>query len=215
MKKELEKRILSSLVLIPISFFFTIKGSEFFAFFLGIIFFITSYEWLMMNKKSYTLRSIGIIFLFFSTYYAYLLREEQGVYFFVFVIFISIFTDLGGYFFGKTFKGPKLTKVSPNKTYSGVLGSFILSILGGFFLAKMFLENISLSLMPFYELLIIIFIISLISQFGDLIISYFKRKAKVKDTGKILPGNGGLLDRIDGIIFAIPFVYLFINYFNI
>ena len=215
MKKELKKRILSSLVLIPISFFFIIRGSEFFAFFLGVIFFITAYEWIMMNKKSFILKFIGIIFIFFSIYYAYLFREEKGIYLFLLAIFISIFTDLGGYFFGKFFKGPKLTKISPNKTYSGVFGSFLLSIIGAFFLVEIFLKKTQLFSMSFNELLIFILIISLISQLGDLVISYFKRKAKVKDTGKILPGHGGLLDRIDGIIFAIPLSYLITNYLNI
>ena len=116
------------------------------------------------------------------------------------------------YIFGKIFKGPKLTKISPNKTYSGVFGSFLLSIMGGIFLIKIFsINNIVLSIKGILDISIIIFIISLISQLGDLIISYFKRKAKVKDTGKILPGHGGLLDRIDGIIFVLPFTYIIIN----
>jgi phosphatidate cytidylyltransferase len=108
---------------------------------------------------------------------------------------------MGGYFFGKTFKGPKLTKISPNKTYAGALGSFILSIITGLIFNQYFA---SIDVSSKLSFLILILFISLISQIGDLIISYFKRKAKVKDTGKILPGHGGLLDRIDGLIFAIP-----------
>ncbi|MDC3071972.1 phosphatidate cytidylyltransferase [Candidatus Pelagibacter sp.] len=216
MISELEKRILSSFIILPISLFFIFKGFEFFAFFLGIIFLITSYEWLTFNKKKFFTKLIGLIFLLFSFYSAYLFRQEYGFYFFLVVVFISIFTDLGGYFFGKFFKGPKLTKISPNKTYSGVFGSFLLSIIGGIFLIKIFsINNIVLSIKGILDISIIIFIISLISQLGDLIISYFKRKAKVKDTGKILPGHGGLLDRVDGIIFAVPFSYLIANYFNL
>ena len=215
MINELEKRILSSFIIFPISLFFIIKGSEFFAFFLVFIFFITSYEWLIMNKKQSFTKLIGIIFLLFSLSSAYFLRHEQGFYFFIFVIFISILTDLGGYFFGKFFKGPKLTKISPKKTYSGVFGGFLLSIIGGILLIKYFMFNTILSMKEIFEILILILVISLISQIGDLIISYFKRKAKIKDTGKILPGHGGLLDRIDGIIFAVPFSYLIANYFNL
>ena len=215
MINELEKRILSSFLIFPISLFFIIKGSEFFAFFLGAIFFITSYEWLIMNKKKIFTKLIGIIFLLFTFSSAYFLRHEQGFYFFIFVIFISILTDLGGYFFGKFFKGPKLTKISPKKTYSGVFGGFLLSIIGGILLIKLFMNSTVLSMKETFEISILILVISLISQLGDLIISYFKRKAKIKDTGKILPGHGGMLDRIDGIIFAVPFSYLIANYFNL
>ena len=215
MIKELEKRILSSFLILPISIFFIIKGSEFFAFFLIIIFLIASYEWLIINKKKIFTKLIGTIFLLFSFYFAYLLRQEQGFQLFLFVIFVSILTDLGGYFFGKLFKGPKLTKISPNKTYSGVFGSFLLSIIGGILIIKFFKDYLILSINANFEILIIILVISLISQLGDLTISYFKRKAKVKDTGKILPGHGGMLDRIDGIIFAIPFSYLITNYLNL
>ena len=167
----------------------------------------------MSKKQSFT-KLIGIIFLLFSFSSAYFLRHEQGFYFFIFVIFISILTDLGGYFFGKFFKGPKLTKISPKKTYSGVFGSFLLSIICGILLFKLFMDNSVLSVKETFEISILILVISLISQLGDLIISYFKRKAKIKDTGKILPGHGGMLDRIDGIIFAVPFSYLIANYFN-
>ena len=215
MINELEKRIISSFIILPISIFFIIKGSEFFAFFLGVIFFITSYEWLIMSKKKSFTKLIGIIFLLFSFSSAYFLRYEQGFYFFIFVIFISILTDLGGYFFGKFFKGPKLTKISPKKTYSGVFGGFLLSIIGGIFLIKLFMDNTVTGIKETFEISILILVISLISQLGDLIISYFKRKAKIKDTGKILPGHGGMLDRIDGIIFAVPFSYLIANYFNL
>ena len=116
--------------------------------------------------------------------------------FLIFFLSICIATDIGGYIFGKTFKGRKLTKISPNKTYSGLFGSYILSLL--IFSYFYFILNFST------EFLLITLIISTISQIGDLFISFLKRKAKVKDTGAILPGHGGVLDRIDGIIFAIP-----------
>jgi phosphatidate cytidylyltransferase len=176
-----------------------------------------------MSKKKNLIKILGLIFLFFSFYSAYSFRIDQGFKFFLFVILISILTDVGGYIFGKTFKGPKLIKISPNKTYAGLIGSFILSIIGGMifirynenFIIDIFSNYISFTSyeinLNFYVLLFI-FIISLVSQLGDLIISYFKRIAKIKDTGKILPGHGGLLDRIDGIIFVIPFVFLFFKF---
>ena len=124
---------------------------------------------------------------------------------------ICIFTDIGGYLFGKIFKGPRLSKISPNKTYSGVFGSFFISLMSGIIYIKYLgkKSKILLDTDPIFVILLILFI-STISQIGDLIISYFKRKAKLKDTGRILPGHGGFLDRIDGIIFVMPITYLFV-----
>ena len=217
MKNEVLKRILSSLTIIPISFFFIIKGSVFFAFFLAIFFLATSYEWVKMNKNN-IVKLIGVIFLLSSSYSAYLLREgtSNDLNIFLFVMIICIFTDIGGYIFGKLFKGPKLTKISPNKTYSGMIGSFILSVVA----AKLFIENsfvltshITIFEFGFFKsndfnLLLVILFISSISQIGDLVVSYFKRLSKVKNTGNLIPGHGGLLDRVDGIIFAIPISYI-------
>ncbi len=220
--KELQKRILSSILLIPITIFFIFQGSVFFAFFLCIFFLASSYEWIKMNKKN-LYKFIGILYLLFTSYLTYLLNDNF-FFQFILVLIICIFTDIGGYIFGKTFKGPKLTKISPKKTYAGLIGSFILSIVAVIIYIKYFnlggaayleinvlllgkgIENIKL----FF--LIIIIIVSSISQIGDLVISYFKRLAKVKDTGNLLPGHGGLLDRVDGIIFAMPASYILFNY---
>ena len=207
MIKEFEKRLISSIILIPISIFFIVKGSVFFIFFLSVLFLATSYEWIKMNKKNDLLKLLGIIFLFISFYTTLEIRENYNLNDFLLIITICIFTDIGGYLFGKIFKGPKLTRISPKKTYSGVFGGFLLSLIAGliftnyFFIEKkIFNEDLSL--------LILILFISMISQIGDLIISFFKRKAKLKDTGKIIPGHGGLLDRIDGMIFVFPIFYL-------
>ena len=206
MDKELKNRIISSIFLIPLSFFFIVQGSLFLIFFLSLVFLATSYEWLKMNKKKNLINFLGIIFLVFSFYSAFFIRENAGLYFFLFIILICIFTDIGGYVFGNIFKGPKLTKISPSKTYSGVIGSFLFSLIIGIIFVK-YLENNLLD-NDLTKIIISILMISLISQLGDLIISFFKRKAKLKDTGKILPGHGGLLDRIDGIIFVMPLVNL-------
>ena len=129
----------------------------------------------------------------------------MGLFIFLFLIIISVSTDIGGFIFGKIFKGPKLTKISPNKTYAGVIGSFLFSILTGIFFIKYY-QNIDSNEINFnYNFIFLICILSLISQIGDLIISYFKRLSKLDNTGQLIPGHGGMLDRIDGIIFVIPF----------
>ena len=206
MKNDLTKRILSSITLLPLSLFFIIKGSVFFIYFLSILFLFSCLEWLNLNKKKNFFKFLGIIFLLFSFYFTYLIREEYGLYFFLLILTICIFTDIGGYIFGKMLKGPKLTKLSPNKTYAGVIGSFLSSLLSGLIFIKYiqinYLDEIS------FKIFFFILLISLISQIGDLTISYFKRKADLKDTGKILPGHGGFLDRIDGVIFVMPITYL-------
>mgnify|MGYP001216823589 FL=1 len=208
MIQEFEKRVLSSLILVPIAIFFIIQGSVFFSFFLSILFLTTSYEWIKMSKKNNLLKLLGIIFLLFSFYTTFEIREYKNFKFFLFIVTVCIFTDIGGYIFGKIFKGPKLTKISPNKTYAGVFGSFLLSLMAGLIYINYFGKNQITNSDNLFILFSILFI-SLISQIGDLVISYFKRKAKLKDTGKILPGHGGLLDRIDGLVFVMPIIYIF------
>ncbi len=207
---NLSKRILSSVLLLPLAFFFIIKGSFFFNFFICVCFLFTSYEWHMMTKKK-NYHIIGYLFLIFSFFCAYLLRNlnsDEGGLLFLLVIVVCVSSDIGGFVFGKIFKGPKLTKVSPNKTYSGMVGGFLLSIISinfyVYYANKYLNKNAEFTI----DLFIMVILISSISQFGDIIISYFKRLSKIKDTGKIIPGHGGILDRIDGMIFAIPFTYL-------
>ncbi len=131
MIKEFEKRLLSSFILIPIAIFFIIQGSIFFIFFLSILFLVTSYEWLRMSKKNNLLKFLGIIFLIFSFYTAFEFRVNEDYKDFLLIIVICILTDIGGYIFGKILKGPKLTKISPKKTYSGVFGAFLLPLIAG------------------------------------------------------------------------------------
>ena len=134
--KELQKRILSSIILIPVSFFFVIQGSFTFIFFLSLIFLVTSFEWFKMTKDNDLIKIFGLFFLFFSFFSTIYLRQHIGLNFFLFIVIVCIFTDTGGYIFGKIFKGPRLTKVSPKKTYSGVIGSFLISLLFGLIYIK-------------------------------------------------------------------------------
>ena len=113
---------------------------------------------------------------------------------------ICIFSDIGGLIFGKIFKGRRLTKISPNKTISGSIGSFVLSLTLVPIFYYLFPEKFNNT----YELTMLAIIVSCVCQVGDLFISFLKRKANVKDTGDLLPGHGGVLDRIDGMLFAIP-----------
>ena len=211
-KEEIIKRILSSIILIPIVLFFIIKGSFLFNFFIFICFLITTYEWLKLSKNN-LLKLFGTIFIVISFYTIFKIRNEfdRDYYHLLLVAIICVSSDIGGYIFGNIFKGPKLTKISPKKTYSGVIGSFLLSLI----FTNLFLEfSSNLQTSEFTkEMFLFILLVSFVSQIGDLIISYFKRKSKMKDTGTIIPGHGGILDRIDGVIFALPFSYvLFLNF---
>lgn len=173
------------------------------------LFFQTYYEnYLILNKiiskkNKLNLYLLLLAALFYICLFIFIILEvflinsvEQKIIFY-FIITICICTDIGGYLFGKTFKGRKLTKISPNKTYSGLYGSYIFSTTLCIFLYDKYFS---------YQIIFLTCIlISTISQLGDLFFSYLKRKAKIKDTSNILPGHGGVLDRIDGMIFAIPF----------
>ena len=199
MSNEFFKRFISSIILLPLAFYFISQGSFLLIFFTAICFIVACFEWHMMaKKKSYYI--YGFLFLIFSFYAFYKLSTELiGV---IYIIIICSSTDIGGYVFGKIFKGPKLTKISPKKTYAGMIGGYVLSLISLFVIINL----IDYETTPIHILLTIL--ISTVSQLGDIIISYFKRLSKIKNTGKLIPGHGGLLDRIDGMIFAFPIYYL-------
>ena len=171
---------------------------------------------MMSKKKFYYL--FGYLFLFFSFYSVYFVRhnlDENSLFIFLFITLICISTDIGGFIFGKIFKGPKLTKISPKKTYAGVFGGYFLSIIFANVIIT-YSEFFTDELMIFGRVeFILILIISTVSQIGDIIVSYFKRLSKIKDTGKLIPGHGGILDRVDGMIFAFPFFYIFNQIINL
>ena len=213
MTQEFQKRLVSSIILIPICFFIIFKGSFLFNLFLLVCFLITSYEWHMMSKRKFYY-IFGYIFLIVSFWSVYSLRNNDNeVSFFLFlaILITCIATDIGGYTFGKILKGPKLTKLSPNKTYSGMIGSYTLSVISIY----LFTENYNLIMNETYQftkqLFFLILLASTVSQVGDIFISFFKRLSKLKDTGKIIPGHGGLLDRIDGMLFTFPVLYLILS----
>jgi len=197
---NLIKRTLSSIILLPLVFYLVVQGSFTLFFFTIICYIVACYEWhKIVQKKFYKL--FGTIFLIFSFYTFYEISINQLEFFFV--ILICVTTDIGGYAFGKTFKGPKLTKISPNKTYAGTIGGYFLTLMSLVVLLNFVDYPATLG-----QYFITAFFLSTISQIGDIMISYFKRLSKIKNTGKIIPGHGGLLDRIDGMIFAFPIYYL-------
>ena len=153
-------------------------------------------------KKFLTILLVFIYMTYFSlVIYLFLIPSfSSNKLILLFLLIICASTDIGGFFFGRLIGGMKITKISPNKTYSGFLGSIILSLFLGHIYFEFMSDTIKLNINLFY----FIIIISLISQIGDLVISYFKRLAKIKDTGSILPGHGGILDRIDGMLLALP-----------
>jgi phosphatidate cytidylyltransferase len=209
--QNLIKRTLSSIILIPIVFFLISYETNLFFLFIIVCLIIAIYEWNMMTKKL-IFKFFGFIFLLFSFYTAFKLKNysDYDYFYLLFGISLCISTDLGGYIFGKVIKGPKLTSISPKKTYSGFMGGIIMSIIMSLIFYKYdYLFDISIQLNLNFFILVVL--ISIVSQIGDITISYFKRLVKINDTGIIIPGHGGILDRIDGMIFAIPFLYLILE----
>tara|TARA_Y100000768_G_scaffold355817_1_gene309738 strand:+ start:916 stop:1560 length:645 start_codon:yes stop_codon:yes gene_type:complete len=202
---SLIKRIFTSVVLIVTLYFALINNLTLFLVLttVGFLSLIEIYELLKKifpkaKKKIINSYLLALIYLmiFLPQLYFFANFNYQNKLFFIYILTICIATDVGGYIFGKLLKGKKLTKISPNKTYSGLIGSYILSIIVFFYFYLEFNYSINL--------IILTLVISSISQIGDLFISFLKRKANIKDTGALLPGHGGILDRVDGIIFALP-----------
>ena len=227
MSKNLFKRIITSIILLSLLFFinFSHKYITILSILiLGLIICIEANKIFskLINRRDYNkeysqkkfylkfliLNVITFCYVFFIFCYLTInIFIFGGPLFFLYILSICFFTDIGGYVFGKIIGGRKLSKISPNKTVSGAIGSFMFSIIPLIF----FLNFDNLDLKFNINSIVFILLISLISQLGDLFISFLKRKAKIKDTGKILPGHGGVLDRVDGIIFAVPFSYFLLK----
>jgi len=229
MSKNLKKRIITSIILLSLLIIFNF--SKFFmvgVFMVGLLICIEFSELLSKlvgpgllkhhrnnsypEKLNFKYLSLQILVIFYVLIVfggtSFELHGKSGSpTFFIFILSICFFSDIGGYIIGKLIGGKKLTIISPNKTISGSIGSFLFSI----FPLLLFYNYNQYEYFFSTNNLLFCLIISLVCQLGDLFISYLKRKAKIKDTGFILPGHGGLLDRVDGIIFAVPFAYLFVE----
>ena len=216
MKSELLKRSISSLFLMGLTFISALINDYIFLSLLFIVIILSWIEWIQIIEKirfKKIYRIIHIILFLIYLLMAFIICLNVFIidkYFFLTILMICVFSDVGGYVFGKTFGGKKLSKISPNKTISGSIGSFILSYIGFFVIYLYFSELIFVKL-QIEALVFIPFFISLICQLGDLFISFYKRKAKIKNTGNLIPGHGGLLDRIDGSIFALPIGFIIIS----
>ncbi len=217
MKSNLFKRIFTSIVLLIILSICLLSNKYLWLILLTIASIISLYEFNELirkafknkNKLIYLFQITNILFFtsFIITGYKAYNSPPLGI---IFVILICIFSDTGGYIVGRLIGGKKLTKISPNKTISGSFGSFVFSLfpLIIFFMIYPNTENLNLNIKNLISIIFVSLFLSFVCQAGDLLVSYFKRKAKVKDTGSILPGHGGLLDRIDGMIFALPAAYI-------
>ena len=217
MNKNLSKRIITSFLLLILLSISLLINKYFWLILLLVVSIISFHEFNNLTKKIfkrkkkliYLLNFIsGLYFvIFISTSYDVYSHPPSGL---IFIILICIFSDSGGYFIGKLIGGKKLTKISPNKTIAGSIGSFIFSLFPLIIYLLIFLNTNNSGFYPknLIEIIFLSLFLSLVCQSGDLFISYFKRKAKVEDTGSILPGHGGLLDRIDGAIFVIPAAFI-------
>ena len=221
MSIELKKRILTSILLLSLLItmyfysFIMISALIIIAIIIWIEFYALISKIIRRNKSKdiffrFMFKAMSLLYLFLFVYFVFVIESYYPSLklYLLYSVLVSILSDIGGLLFGKTFKGKKLTKISPNKTISGSIGSFLFSLL----LIPIFYEKLI-----FYDLLtltMITIVISFISQLGDLFISFLKRKAKVKDTSDLLPGHGGLLDRVDGIIFAAPIGIFLLSFFS-
>jgi phosphatidate cytidylyltransferase len=210
MRNETLRRILTSAILLPILFFATVCSGVYLISLLLIVYFVCAYE-IIKNSKNILFNILANVLLILSFYSFFDLRGNTDYSLTIlFWILISTFlSDIGGYTFGRIFKGKKLTKISPNKTYSGSIGSIILSILSLplLNLLQLFFSSELLINFSKFKFLILTILISLVCQLGDLFVSYWKRKIKIKNISNILPGHGGMLDRIDGLIFVLIFCF--------
>jgi len=229
MSENLLKRLLTSIVLLTLLIFINFSHKYIFIISILIIGLIICLEANKLfskfsnnkySKKNSPINKFNIKFIvlnlitFFYIFFifcnlSYEIYRLEGPIFFLYVISVCFFTDIGGYVFGKVIGGKKLSKISPNKTIAGTVGSFIFSIIPFIIVLNFNYIDLKFNLVNTMFCLLI----SLISQLGDLFISLIKRKAKIKDTGNLLPGHGGILDRVDGIIFAVPFSYFLLRLF--
>ena len=206
MTSNLKLRIYTSILLF-FALFLTYVSNFLLGYFLIIIGVISLLEFFKINKlafnkqefKKVCINSFLFLYIFLFCYFILIFSFYLHLKIFIYIILITcIASDIGGFIFGKFFKGPKLTKISPNKTISGAIGSLIFSI----FILSFIIKLLTVSFNP--QIFVVGLLTSMGCQLGDLFVSFLKRKSSLKDTGKILPGHGGILDRIDGILLGLP-----------
>ncbi len=213
--KDLKKRILTSFILLFVSILM-IKFNFVSIYILIILGTLSIIEFIQISNKifkkfyfKYFLNLLFIVYLLFFCYLFFIFINYLQLKIILFtLIFGCVASDIGGFVIGRIFKGPKLTKISPNKTYTGALGSIIFSSVTISVSFYLFTNNF------LYTFLIVSVLTSISCQIGDLFFSYLKRKARLKDTGSLLPGHGGILDRIDGILFGVPLGFVYLSLFN-
>ena len=207
--KNFKKRLITSIILLLLIILMMI--SNFFLIFTLIVLGVLSVlEFLKLTQKIIKRKlyyfTINLVFLIYLSVFCFLFfffsNFPQTKIILFLILSGCISSDIGGYIFGKTFKGPKLTKISPHKTYSGMFGSIFLTLL--IFSTIVFYLTNSLS----YKIILYALTTSISCQIGDLVFSYLKRKAKLKDTGNFFPGHGGVLDRIDGVLLGMPIGFI-------
>ena len=210
MSPEFKKRLFTSIALL-LSIMIMFFSNLFFVFFLIIFLTVGIIEFLNIINKIHknifkkiisNALFISYIFVLFSILLQFSVFYNLKIIIFT-ILLICISSDIGGYFFGKKFNGPKLTKISPNKTIAGSIGALFFSSLTSILTISYLINEIT------FKSFLLGIIISLGVQIGDLFFSFLKRQARLKDTGNILPGHGGILDRIDGIIIGMPLGLIF------
>jgi len=211
MNNEHTSRILTSLTLLPVLILCCYYSGFYLIFFLSIIYFFSSFE-IIKNTKNILFNLFANIILILALFSFYYLRGDTNYSLIIiyWILFSTFLSDIGGYIFGKIFKGKKLTTISPNKTYSGSIGSIFLSLISIPFihLVQHFLFKENLINFLNIKFLCLTILISVVCQLGDLFVSLCKRKKKIKNTSNLLPGHGGVLDRIDGLIFVLIFSFI-------
>ena len=208
---ELTKRLITSIFLFPIVIL-SIYYSGLYLIGLLVVFYLICFYEILKNCKDFRFNFFSNLILIFSFYSLFYLRgtTELSFIFLLWVLVSTFLSDIGGYVVGKAIGGKKITRISPNKTYAGVIGSIIfclsaipiIEITQKFLISEIFIDFLSI------KFSITGLTISIICQLGDLYISYLKRKLNIKDVSNILPGHGGVLDRIDGLIFVLIFIFI-------
>ena len=203
MNKNLILRSLSSLLLGPLVIFMVYLENYFFYLLILIIVTLAVYETTKLKIKIIKIFIFSLL-IFFALSALQIYNLNNGKYVIIFILLLSWLSDIGGYVFGKFIGGKKIKIISPNKTYSGFLGSLLFVQSFGFYAKSLNLSFINETVLNFYFLLIC----TLVVIFGDMLFSYFKRRCNIKDFSNLLPGHGGLLDRIDGLIPLTIFIYI-------